>query len=116
MRGRLMMVVLVGLTAAGAARAGERGAAVSISPFAAPEPRLPVETLPGGLREKVEGVLQKATLSSKSAPDTFNTDHATYRYLLDNPDHAVKLWRQLGAKVAEMEQRGGVYVWKDGQG
>jgi hypothetical protein len=116
MRGRLLMVVLIGLTAAGGLRAGDR-AAVSISPFAVSAPRLPVEALPDGMREKVQTVLEKPTLSSRSIPETFNTDHTTYRYLLENPDHAVRLWKQLGAKVTEMEHRGnGLYVWQDGQG
>src|SRR5262249_55977828 len=115
---RLLVVVLIGLTAAvGAAHAGDRPSTVSISPFAAPAPQLPIGALAVGVRDKVQGVMERPTLSSRSIPETFNTDHATYRYLLDNPNDAVKLWRQLGAKVAEMEHKGdGVYLWQDGQG
>src|SRR5689334_3800070 len=117
MRGRLFMVVLVGLTAAGALRAGDRATPGSASPFVAPAPQLPVESMPDGVRDKVKGVLDKATLTARSATETFNTDHTVYRYLLDNPNHAVKLWRKLGAKVTDMEHRGGgIYLWTDGQG
>jgi len=116
MRWRLTMVGLVVLAAAGAVSAGEP-TPVSISPFAAPAPRLPVEALAPAVRDKVQAVLDKPTLSAKSVAETFNTDHAFYRYLLDHPDHAVKLWHKLGAKVSDMDPQGGdVYLWKDGQG
>ena len=115
MRWRLMVVGLVGL--AGGAVSAREPAPVSISPFAAPPPRLAAEALAPAVRDKVQAVLDKPTLSSRSIPETFNTDHAFYRYLLDHPHHAVKLWRRLGAKVADMEdQGGGTYLWKDGQG
>jgi hypothetical protein len=118
MRWRLTMVGLLVLAAAAALRADELpDAPVSISPFASPPPRVPVESLNLAVRDKVQGVLDKPTLSSRSVPETFNTDHTVYRYLLEHPDHAVKLWRQLGAKVAEIDDKGsGTYVWHDGQG
>lgn len=122
MPGRLMrstMLILLGLTAGGALRAGERERTtpVSISPFVSPAPQLPLEAVAVGVRDKVREVLDKPTLSSRSIAETFNANHAAYRYLLDHPDHAVKLWRQLGARVSEMEHRGnGVYLWQDGQG
>src|SRR3954471_9643155 len=117
MRGRLYVVVLVGLTTAGALCAADRAVPVNPSPFIAPAPQLPVDSMPDGVRGKVKGVLDKATLTARSATETFNTDHTTYRYLLDHPDHAVKLWRKLGAKVSEIDDRGsGAYVWQDGQG
>ena len=117
MRWRLIVVGLVGLATAGALYGGEKPAPVTISPFASPPPRLPLEELTPAVRDKVKAVLDKPTLSSRSVPETFNTDHAVYRYLLDHPDHAVKLWRQTGAKVAEIDASGGgAYVWQDGQG
>jgi hypothetical protein len=123
MRWRWLLTSLVGLAAsAGALLADERPAAVSatptsLSPFAAPVLQIPVESLSLAVRDKVQGVLEKPTLSSRSVPETFNTDHAVYRYLLEHPDHAIKLWRHLGAKVAEIDDRGsGSYLWQDGQG
>jgi hypothetical protein len=126
---RLILACIVGLAAAGATTlqaddlpavattTAAAAPAVSISPFAPPVPVVPVEEIAPDTRDKVRYVLEKPTLSSRSVPETFNTDHAVYRYLLDHPDHAVKLWRLLGAKVAEIDDRGsGTYVWHDGQG
>src|SRR3954468_16043774 len=112
---RLMMAGLFVLALAGTLLwADDRPAPVSISPFASPPPRVPVELLAPGVRDKVQGVLEKPTLSSRSVPETFNTDHAIYRYLLEHPDHAVKLWRLLGARVSEIDDRGsGTYLWHD---
>jgi hypothetical protein len=123
MRWRWLLSGLVGLAAwAGTLPADERSAPVSVpstnlSPFAAPAAQVPVDSLSPALRDKVRAVLERPTLSSRSVPETFNTDHAVYRYLLDHPDHSIKLWRKLGAKVAEIDDRGsGTYVWQDGQG
>jgi hypothetical protein len=80
-------------------------------------PAIPLDSLDPDLRDKVRSVLARPTLSARSRPETFNTDHAFYRYLLDHPDHAVKLWRRLGAQVSDInDQGGGRYVWQDGQG
>src|SRR5262245_41442177 len=122
---RLMMAALFALAlAAGTTttttplHADDRPPApVSISPFASPPPRVPVEAIAPGVREKVQRVLDKPTLSSRSIAETVNTDHAVYRYLLEHPDHTVKLWRRLGAKVSEIDDRGsGTYLWHDDQG
>lgn len=97
-------------------RADDR-AGVSISPFAVAAPAVPLAAMNPSAREKVQGVLDKPTLSSRSVAETFNTDHAVYRYLLERPDHAIKLWRQLGAKVSDVDDRGGGnFLWHDGQG
>jgi hypothetical protein len=82
-----------------------------------PMPAIPLESLDPILREKVRAVLNKPTLTARGVPETFNTRPAFYRYLLDHPDHAVKLWRRIGARVSDIEDQGaGRYVWKDGQG
>src|SRR5688572_5915362 len=115
MRGNLLLTSLVGLALV--APAGRADDSVPLSPFSSPPPRVPIEALDPALGEKVRSVLDRPTLSSRSLPETFNTDHGTYRYLLEHPDHAVKLWRQLGAKVADINDRGGgSYLWQDGQG
>jgi hypothetical protein len=86
-------------------------------PPALPETtRIPLESLPLHLREKVRSVIVQPSLSSKGQAETFNTDLATYHWLLEHPDLAVKLWRLQGAKVADIEQRGDAYRWNDDQG
>jgi hypothetical protein len=122
MRWRWLLTSLIGLAAwAGTLLADDRSAPVSVpstslSPFVAPAAHIPLDSFSPAVRDKVQGVLEKPTLSSRSVPETFNTDHASYRYLLEHPDHAIKLWRKLGAKVAEIDDQGGAYVWQDGQG
>jgi hypothetical protein len=99
-----------------AARADEVPAQ-PISPFSPPAPRLPLESIEPGLREKIQSVLSAPTLSSRGLPETFNAEHHVYRYLLEHPDHSVKLWRQLGAKVADIDDKGGGrYLWQDEMG
>ena len=95
-------------------------------PFLPPQPsqtptlpettRIPLESLPPHLREKVRSVVAQPSLSSKGQAETFNTNLATYHWLLEHPDLAVKLWRLQGAKVADIEQRGDAYRWNDDQG
>ena len=47
--------------------------------------------------------------------EIFTCKPETYRYLMDHPDKTVKLWRRLGAKCIEIEDRGGgVFGWKEG--
>src|SRR5262245_36914656 len=80
-------------------------------------PAVPVDSLAHGIRERVAAVLERPTLSARGPAETFNSDHATYRWLLDHPDLGVKLWRLLGAKVSDIDDRGGgVYRWHDGSG
>ena len=96
MRWSLLLTSLVGLALwAAAARADEREyASGAISPFASPPPRVPLEALDPAMREKVRSVLDKPTLSSRSLPETFNTDHGMYRYLLEHPDPARQVFRR----------------------
>jgi hypothetical protein len=96
------------------------------SPFLPPQPvqtptlpeatRVPFESLPAHLREKVRSVVSQPSLASKGRAETFNTDLATYHWLLEHPDLAVKLWRLQGAKVSDIEPRGDAYRWNDAQG
>jgi hypothetical protein len=48
--------------------------------------------------------------------EAFHCRPPLYFWLLDHPDLAVRLWRGLGAKCAEIQARGdGSFVWKDAQ-
>ena len=80
-------------------------------------PSIPLEAMSPELAGKVASVLERPTLSARAAPETFNTRHAVYRFLLDHPDQAVRLWRKVGARVSDIDdQGGGHYIWQDGQG
>lgn len=78
--------------------------------------QIPLDSLPQHLREKVRLVIARPSLSAKGPAETFNTDLATYHWLLGNPDLTVKLWRLQGAKVTDIEQRGALSRWSDDQG
>ncbi len=120
--------LLAGLVGLGTLRAASVAAADGPVLFQPPPP--PVRTAAGyglaavrlddleeGLRDKVQAVLEKPALSARSQPETFNARPAEYRYLLDHPDQAVKLWRLLGARVADInDQGGGQYLWQDEHG
>jgi hypothetical protein len=83
----------------------------------APPPQLPLESIPPGIRERVQSVLERPALSARAHAETFQATGDVYRWLLDHPDLTVKLWRQAGAKVSDIEDRGdGVYVWHDEHG
>jgi hypothetical protein len=118
---RVLLAALVGLTAL-QARADDspfliRLASRQPSQPSYAMPRIPLESIEAPLREKVRGVLDKPTVSARGLSETFNTRPEVYRWLLEHPDVAVKMWRQLGAKVADIDDRGGgKYVWTDGQG
>jgi hypothetical protein len=81
---------------------------------AASVPAIPVEAIAPGVRERVQSVLERPAFSAKSQPETFQAEGEVYRWLLDHPDVTVKLWRQVGAKVSEIQVGGdGVFVWRD---
>lgn len=85
------------------------------APSSAPD--VPLDALPPGLRERVASVLERPALTAKGPSETFNARPETYRWLLDHPQVGVRLWRQLGAKVADINDRGdGVFQWKDDNG
>lgn len=114
---RLLLTCLLGTVLLPAVRADDRTGPSHLSPFSSPAPVLPVAQFHPLIRDKVKSVLEKPTLSARSVPETFNTDHAMYRYLLEHPDQGVKLWRQLGANVSDIDDKGsGTYRWHDGQG
>lgn len=80
-------------------------------------PPLPFEQMDPALRTGVREVLDRPSLSSRGASETFNADPNVYRWLLDHPHQAVKLWKLLGAKVTDIHDRGdGVFTWRDEHG
>jgi hypothetical protein len=65
----------------------------------------------------VRWVVEGPTLSARGPAETFAGRRETYRWLLDHPRQAGALWRLLGAKVAEIEERGpGRFGYRDPQG
>jgi hypothetical protein len=80
-------------------------------------PTIPLDAMEPALRDKVRSVVEHPTLSARAVAETFNTTPGIYRYLLDHPDHAVKLWRKLGARLSDIDDQGaGHYLWRDDQG
>jgi hypothetical protein len=78
---------------------------------------VPLEQLPAELRERVRAVLEHPTLRTQGLAEGFNCQPAFYRWLLDHPDVAVRIWRGLGVPCAPIQDRGaGRYAWQDGQG
>jgi hypothetical protein len=76
-----------------------------------------LDGVPEQTRARLKHVLDYPTLSVKAAPETFTAAPDVYHWLLDNPTVAIRLWRQMGAKVAPVEEKvAGQYTWKDGQG
>src|SRR5262245_13646236 len=58
-------------------------------------PRVPLESVPPGLRERIQSVLDRPALSAHGPTEAFQAEGHVYRWLLDHPDLAVKLWRQI---------------------
>jgi hypothetical protein len=79
-------------------------------------PQVPLDGLPADLRAGIQAVLDQPTLGAKAPIETFNARASTYRWLLEHPGEGVKLWRLLGARVTDINDRNGTYYWKDGQG
>jgi hypothetical protein len=62
-------------------------------------------------------VLDQPTLVARGPSEAFRGTTTTYRWLLDHPDQAVKLWRQLGATCTDIQEHaGGRFLWTDHQG
>ena len=79
--------------------------------------QVPLDEIPSGLRTKVRAVMEKPTLSSRGQTETFNGEPRVYQWLLDHPDRTAVGWKRLGAKVADIADRGnGVFGWTDAQG
>jgi hypothetical protein len=78
---------------------------------------IPLNEIPAPARVKVRAVLDHPSLSTRGQPETFNGEPKLYQWFLDHPDRAAKAWKRLGAKVADVADRGnGVFGWNDGQG
>jgi hypothetical protein len=79
--------------------------------------RISLKDLPAEVREQVRTVIEGPTLSTHGSVEAFDCDPPTYSWLLDHPDHAVRLWRHLGAKCMDIENGGGGnFGWHDPQG
>jgi hypothetical protein len=83
---------------------------------AAGMPPFSLAELPASVQEGARAVLEKPTLAARGPGERFACRPATYRWLLEHPDCAVRLWRQIGARVSEIEDQGGVFRWCDGSG
>jgi hypothetical protein len=110
--------LLAGLLLLGALGKAVAGPAVFPSgPVTPAESPVPVESLPADLRDKARSVLDTPSLNAKAPAESFHAAPDVYQWLLDNPQTAIKLWRQLSAKVSDVVEEGpGKYRWKDGQG
>ena len=66
-------------------------------------------------RKRILAVVEQPTLSAHGPLEMFTCQPSMYHWLLDHPDQTVKLWRRLGAKCIEIEDRGdGRFAWKEG--
>jgi hypothetical protein len=78
---------------------------------------LPLDELPADVRGSVQLVVSKPTLFTRAPAEVFTCCPCIYQWLLANPDQAVVVWRRLGAKCMDIQNRGkGVFGWADGQG
>jgi hypothetical protein len=85
----------------------------------APSSQLPRELsdLPAAVQLALRRVVQSPTVSAQGPWQAFPGDAAIYLWLLDHPDLAVHMWRQLGAKCLTITRRpDGCFSWSDGQG
>ena len=62
------------------------------------------KTIPEEWQEKVRAVITDPTLSAKGPAEVFTCDPTTYEWLLENPHHAVTMWKMLGAKCSGIEK------------
>jgi hypothetical protein len=69
------------------------------------------------VRDRVRAVTEQPTLTAQGAQEVFNCQPSMYYWLLEHPDQAARLWKMLGAKVADIQDQGsGRFSWQDGQG
>ncbi len=120
--------VLLGLVLAGPgmARAQQPVAPPlpSIAPRASQAPgkpgmnsALPLEQLPPQAQARARALLEHPTLRIQGPVEIFNCQPERYFWLLDNPHLCVRLWKNLGAKVTDIQSLGGGrFAWTDGQG
>lgn len=77
---------------------------------------VPLDELTPEARAKVRAVLEHPTLSTRGPLEAFHCRPALYFWLLDRPDLAARLWRDLGAKCTGIQASGeGAFIWKDAQ-
>jgi hypothetical protein len=108
--------VCVGALAAGVVPAGAQqpgketrpltAASSPVKPPVYAPPVVPLDSLPEKVRDRARLVLERPTLAVQGPVEVFCCDPETYAWLLDRPDQAVKLWRGLGAKCADIQDRG----------
>jgi hypothetical protein len=79
-------------------------------------PPLPLERLAPQVRQEVQEVLQRPSLTTHGPVETFSCQPGMYFWLLDHPQQAALLWRQLGAKVVDIVDLGGSFLWRDEAG
>lgn len=78
---------------------------------------VPLDEIPAAHRSKVRAVLDRPSLTARGQPETFTGEPALYKWFLDHPDRAAVAWKRLGAKVADVSNRGnGTFSWTDAQG
>jgi hypothetical protein len=79
--------------------------------------QIPMGDLPPHMRDSVNYVLDRPTLFTHGPQEAFTCSPSMYQWFLDNPDQAVRVWRRLGARCMDIQNRGqGVFSWTDGQG
>ena len=78
---------------------------------------VPLERLPAGVRERVQQTLAQPTFHARGPLESFICDPRHYFWFLDHPDRAVVIWRRLGAKCVDIQDRGdGRFGWSDSLG
>lgn len=97
-------------------------------PYSSPDPApsspppvlatpIPLDELSPEVRGRVRAVVEQPTIRTRGPAETFPCHPPLYRWLLDHPDLAVRLWRCLGAKCTDIRDEGpGRFGWGDGQG
>jgi hypothetical protein len=79
-------------------------------------PKVAFDKVEPVMRAKLRYVMDAPSLSGKGPAETFNAEAPLYRWLLANPDLAVRLWKAIGAKVSEIDGRDGRYRYTDDKG
>lgn len=78
---------------------------------------VPWDEVPAQYRDGVRRVLEKPLLATEGPTEVFHGHPVLYRWFLDHPDRASRIWRRMGAKCLELQDRGnGRFGWADDQG
>jgi hypothetical protein len=115
-RARTFVGLTVLLTAlAGQVRGQQAGGDM---PKAAAAPvGIPLNDITGTARDKVRTVAEQPTLITHGPAEAFACQPNVYRWLLDNPEQAARLWRILGAKCADIQKQDeNKWGYQDAQG